>query len=76
MPDAARHRLPEPPRRRLRWARVVLAVLSTALVAVSGAAWWTTRGVLTGFTVSQALADSAHINGGPINILLIGLDSR
>ncbi|MCV7356383.1 LCP family protein [Mycolicibacterium fluoranthenivorans] len=76
MPDAARHRLPEPPRRRLRWARVVLAVLSTALVAVSGAAWWTTRGVLTGFTVSHALADSAHVKGGPINILLIGLDSR
>lgn len=76
MPDAARHRLPEPPRRRLRWARVALAVLSTALLAVSGAAWWTTRGVLTGFTVSHALADSAHISGGPINILLIGLDSR
>lgn len=76
MPDAARHRMPAPPRRRLRWARVVLAVFSTALVAVSGAAWWTTRGVLTGFTVSHALADSAHISGGPITILLIGLDSR
>ncbi|MHA3019354.1 LCP family protein [Mycobacterium sp. BMJ-28] len=76
MPDAARHRMPEPPRRRLRWARVVLAVFSTALIAVSGAAWWTTRGVLTGFTVSHALADSTHNSGGPITILLIGLDSR
>ncbi|MCX2713783.1 LCP family protein [Mycolicibacterium sp. J2] len=76
MPDAARHRMPEPPRRRLRWARVVLAMVSSVLVAVSGAAWWTTRGVLTGFTVSQALAQTVHTKGGPITILLIGLDSR
>ncbi len=46
-------------------------MVSAVLVAVSGAAWWTTRGVLTGFTVSQALAQTVHTKGGPITILLI-----
>ncbi|CAN5690681.1 LCP family protein [soil metagenome] len=76
-----RHRMPETrragrsPGRRL--ARALGALLSVIAVAATGTMWWTTRDVLGGFTVSDALpANADRSGGGAMNILLIGLDSR
>jgi LCP family protein required for cell wall assembly len=58
-------------------ARALVAVVSVVAVAATGTMWWSTRDVLGGFTVSDALpADAARSGGGAMNILLIGLDSR
>lgn len=74
-----RHSLPPGPRRVLtaRILRGVLAVVTAALVAATGAGWWTLHGLLSGITVSQALgSDAPRSTDSAINILLIGLDSR
>ena len=74
-----RHSMPPGPRRVLvsRILRGALAVATAALVAATGAGWWTLHGLLNGITVSQALgADAPRSTGSAINILLIGLDSR
>ena len=81
MGERARHRACSPPgpgRRSRRTAlRVVAALVTTAVLAVTGASWWTFHGLLRGITVSQALgADAPRSAGAAVNILLIGLDSR
>ncbi|MCV7229146.1 LCP family protein [Mycolicibacterium komossense] len=61
----------------LRAGRVLIGLASAVAVAVTGTTWWTTRDVLGGFTVSDALPVNAERSGGgAMNILLIGLDSR
>jgi LCP family protein required for cell wall assembly len=76
-----RHRMPKTRcagrSRGFRAARVLGALLSVVAVAATGTMWWTTRDVLGGFTVSDALpANAERSGGGAMNILLIGLDSR
>ena len=57
--------------------RVLAAMFAVVVLAVTGAGWWGVRGMLGGITISQALGvDSPRSNGGAMNILLIGLDSR
>lgn len=78
-PPPVSHRLPRNTGSRgfrFGWlARVLLAVLSTIALTLTGAGWWAAHGVLGGFTVSGAL-DGAKSGGGAMTILLIGLDSR
>lgn len=78
--STARHRLPHEHsrhRRVLAAARTALAVLTVALLTVTGLGWWYVHRALGAITVSQALgADDPHSGGGAMNILLIGLDSR
>jgi LCP family protein required for cell wall assembly len=88
MGERARHRpLPTPDRRRStarrarrrprRVLRAGVALTSATILAVTGAGWWTVRGLLSGITVSQALGnDAPRSTGTALNILLIGLDSR
>jgi LCP family protein required for cell wall assembly len=58
-------------------ARVVVSLMSVAALVVTGMSWWTVRGVVSGFTISQALGfDFPRSKPGSTNILLIGLDSR
>jgi LCP family protein required for cell wall assembly len=73
-----RHRMPRTGRSwGLRAVRALLVLLSGVALVGTGSMWWTTRDVLGGFTVSDALpADAARSGGGAMNILLIGLDSR
>jgi LCP family protein required for cell wall assembly len=60
-----------------RTVRSLLVLLSVVALVATGTMWWTTRDVLGGFTVSDALpADGDRSGGGAMNILLIGLDSR
>ncbi|MDP9168663.1 MAG: LCP family protein, partial [Actinomycetota bacterium] len=72
--------MPTPSRRRATTWRIVrrgLAVVTAAVLAITGFGWWTLHGMLSGITVSQALgADAPKSAGEAINILLIGLDSR
>lgn len=54
-----------------------MAAVSTLLLAVTGASWWTVRGTLSAITVSRAIGpDAPRSINGAMNILLIGLDSR
>ncbi|MDI3313606.1 MAG: LCP family protein [Mycobacterium sp.] len=54
-----------------------MALVSAAALALTGTGWWLAHGALSGITVSQALgADAPRPSDGPVNILLIGLDSR
>ena len=80
MGERARHVMPSQRRARpaaTRLLRVALAVVTTAVLAVTGFGWWTVHGMLSGITVSQALgADAPRSTGAAVNILLIGLDSR
>ncbi|MDT5071063.1 MAG: hypothetical protein QOH82_383 [Mycobacterium sp.] len=80
MGERARHLMPSSPRRRVTVARVLrggLAVVTGAVLALTGFGWWTLHGMLSGITVSQALgADAPRSTGAAVNILLIGLDSR
>ncbi|MDH6243331.1 LCP family protein [Mycobacterium sp. OTB74] len=59
--------------------RQVIALVSAAVLALTGIGWWGVHGVINGFTISHALGidlpGSGNVNG-PMNILLIGLDSR
>jgi LCP family protein required for cell wall assembly len=74
MPNNAR---PNTVSRRAVVMRVLVALISVLTVATTGSVWWASRGVFTGFTVSQALpSDGPRSSGGAVNILLIGLDSR
>ena len=57
--------------------RTLLALLATAVLAVTGLTYWEAHGLLGGITVSHALGlDAPRSRGGETNILLIGLDSR
>lgn len=57
--------------------RTVLVLLAATVLTVTGLGYWQARGVLGGFTVSNALGgDSPRSGKGSMNILLIGLDSR
>lgn len=57
--------------------RFGVALLSTAVVAATGLAWWTTDRGLSGLTISQALGlDAPRSEPGVMNVLLMGLDSR
>ena len=80
MGERARHVMPSQRRARpaaTRLLRVALAVVTTAVLAVTGFGWWTVHGMLSGITVSQALgSDAPRSTGAAVNILLIGLDSR
>jgi LCP family protein required for cell wall assembly len=61
------------------WApgRVLVALVSAFVIAISGFGWWITHGLLGGMTISHALGlDGPHSTDGAMNILLIGLDSR
>src|SRR4051794_39872897 len=79
MPSSGRRPWP-PLRARLRpsWVLRGAAVSVTAAVlATTGAGWWTLHGMLGGITVSHALgADAPRSTGAAVNVLLIGLDSR
>lgn len=59
--------------------RLVVALVSAAVLAMTGVAWYGIHGVINGFTISHALGidlpGSGNVNGD-MNILLIGLDSR
>jgi LCP family protein required for cell wall assembly len=59
--------------------RQVIALVSAAVLALTGLGWWGVHGVINGFTISHALGidlpGSGNVNG-PMNVLLIGLDSR
>jgi len=59
--------------------RLVIALVSAAVLAITGVAWYGVHGVINGFTISHALGidlpGSGNVNGD-MNILLIGLDSR
>jgi LCP family protein required for cell wall assembly len=59
--------------------RLVLALVSAVVLAITGVAWYGVHGVINGFTISHALGidlpGSGNVNGD-MNILLIGLDSR
>jgi len=59
--------------------RLVVALISAAVLAITGVAWYGVHGVINGFTISHALGidlpGSGNVNGD-MNILLIGLDSR
>jgi LCP family protein required for cell wall assembly len=58
-------------------ARILVALVSVLVLALTGGSWWVIRGAVRGITVSQALgADAPKSTGGGENILLIGLDSR
>lgn len=60
-----------------RAVRAALAVSSALVLTVSGTLWWTGRSMLGDLRVSQALGTTAHPHTeGPINVLLMGLDSR
>ena len=57
--------------------RIVVALASILTLALTGASWCLVHQALGGITISQALGvDSPRSNGGAMNILLIGLDSR
>jgi len=68
----------KPPRRSpLGAGRVVIALISAFVVALTGLGWSATRHLIGGMTVSQALGlDAPRSSDGSMNILLIGLDSR
>ncbi len=54
-----------------------MTLVSVAAVLLTGAGWWVAHGALGGITVSAALgADDPRSDGGEMNILLVGLDSR
>lgn len=59
--------------------RLVIALVSAAVLAITGVSWYGVHGVINGFTISHALGidlpGSGNVNGD-MNILLIGLDSR
>jgi LCP family protein required for cell wall assembly len=68
-------------RRRFSAVRIGIGLVSTLVLVVAGAGWWTVHrllhGLVGGITVSQALGtDDPRSSGGAMNILLIGLDSR
>jgi LCP family protein required for cell wall assembly len=79
---SARHAPPttsaKPPRRSLLGSgRLVIALISAFVVALTGLGWSATRHLIGGMTVSQALGlDGPRSTDGSMNILLIGLDSR
>lgn len=57
--------------------RILAATLAVATVAITGVGWWAVGGVFTHFTVSRALGvDGPRSPSAPVNVLLIGLDSR
>lgn len=57
--------------------RVLVGLVSVAVVTVTGLAYSQAHGLLGGITISRALgADEPRSTGGAMNILLIGLDSR
>lgn len=57
--------------------RTVLALISAAVLTITGLSYWEAHGLLGGITVSRALGlDAPRSSGGDTNILLIGLDSR
>ncbi len=73
-----RHRLPRtrsrPGGRLLRGA---IAAVSVAVLVATALGWSSVHGMLGGITVSRALGpDAPRSDGGEMNILLIGLDSR
>ena len=62
---------------RRTFGRTVLALLATAVLAITGLSYWEAHGLLGGITVSRALGlDAPRSGGGETNILLMGLDSR
>ncbi|WP_229686378.1 LCP family protein [Longimycelium tulufanense] len=52
------------------------ALAATTVLATTGFAWATLRDLQRGLLTSNALGDAAAAPGAPMNILLIGLDSR
>ena len=73
-----RHRMPRTgPSWAFRVVKVLVGLVSIVALAATGTMWWSTRDVLGGFTVSDALpANAERSGGGAMNILLMGLDSR
>src|SRR5690242_16541903 len=73
-----RHRRPsEPGRRRLLvGAQVITAMVSVAVVVITGVGWAKTHNLFGGITLSQALEGDPGSTGGDQNILIMGLDSR
>ncbi|MDT5081173.1 MAG: hypothetical protein QOJ80_5810 [Mycobacterium sp.] len=54
-----------------------MVLAAAAVVAITGAGWWTVHGLLNRISVSQALGnDAPRSTGTAVNVLLIGLDSR
>jgi LCP family protein required for cell wall assembly len=76
-PDRRRSTAPRARRRPSRFLRAAVVLASAAVVAATGAGWWTVHGLLSGISVSQALGnDAPRSTGQSVNVLLIGLDSR
>ncbi|GAA4410630.1 LCP family protein [Fodinibacter luteus] len=65
---------PRPSRRRRLVAG--LGVLGVVLVAVLGLVWWRLEGNIDRLDVSDDLGDRPAVAEGPLNILLIGSDTR
>lgn len=57
-------------------AKVLVGLISVAVVAVIGIAWHAYRSVSEGITRSEALAGEPASTGSDQNILIMGLDSR
>ncbi|HWS92778.1 MAG TPA: LCP family protein, partial [Mycobacterium sp.] len=57
-------------------AKVLAALVSTAVVGVTGIGWITYRTASAGITTSDALAGEPASTGSDQNILIMGLDSR
>ncbi|MFD2417727.1 LCP family protein [Amycolatopsis pigmentata] len=56
--------------------RVVLGVVATLVLALTGYGWSLSHGLATGLNTSGALAGEARSANGDTNILIMGLDSR
>jgi LCP family protein required for cell wall assembly len=56
--------------------RVVLGVVATLVLALTGYGWSLSHGLATGLSTSDALAGEARSVNGDTNILIMGLDSR
>ena len=66
--------VPRPAHGRLHRLRVATAVASALVLVLTGVAWGLYRDVTAGITTTDVIAGGG--DGGPLDILLVGVDSR
>ncbi|GAB2659171.1 LCP family protein [Saccharopolyspora gloriosae] len=75
--DERDHRRPKPKRRAGRvFGRVLIALLSVAVLSTSAYAWGTLKGWTGGITGSDVIGGGVSAPDGAVDILLVGNDSR